>query len=158
MQLFAAVVQAVTPPYLQVAYSYQGTILPSLCRPVQCGATTGLHWMPAPGDAIWLVQLEQGMPVALCGLAAPTPAQLATAAPLQTAALQAGETALYGPTGNVLRLVQAGAVQAGNPSAAFKAVALNGDAITGSITAPSGGGACSFSLSVQASAVALEGN
>jgi len=158
MQLFAAVVLAVTPPYLQVQYAYQGTILPTLCRPIQCGATTGLHWMPQRGDAVWLAHLEMGLPIALCGVAAPSPAQLATAAPLQPTALLEGETALYGPTGAVLRLVQAGAVQAGAPAAPFKAVALNGDAVTGSISAPSGGGACSFSLTVAASSTTLKGN
>lgn len=153
MQIFEAVVTALAPPYIQVSYVWQNGLRDRICRPVMCGATSGLHWMPQQGDKVALVLIQGGFPLALCGLADYSAAQIAA-----MPTLLGGETALLGPTGNLLKVVQTGAIEAGNPTNAFKPVALNGDAIAGSITAPSGGGACSFSLTVSASAAVLKGN
>ena len=152
-QIFEAIVTATNAPFVQVAYAYQFGLRDHLARPIFCGVGSGLHWMPKTGDKVLLVLIEGGFPLALCGIAHYDAATLVGLTPLQE-----GETAILGPTGNLLRTVQSGAVQAGNPSNPFKAVALNGDAIAGSITAPSGGGSCSFSLTVSASAAVLKGN
>ena len=153
MQIFEAVVTACLPPFVQVSYAYQSGLRDHIARPVFCGVTSGLHWMPSPGDHVALVLIQGGYPLALCGIGHYPDATLAT-----LPALLAGESLLLGPTGNVLKVVQSGAVEAGNPNNPFKAVALNGDTVAGTINAPSGGGACTFSLTVAASAAVLKGN
>lgn len=151
LRLYPAKVTALTYPTLQVLNLSTGRTVNGVVRPTISGLTTGYHWLPNIGDRLILTYWA-GTPMALCGLSAW--GQLLASLPTG----QPDEQFLYGPTGNVLRAIQSGAVEAGNPADPFKAVVLDGDAITGSITAPSGGGACSFSLTAQASAVVLKGN
>lgn len=153
MQIFEAIVTVVSPPFVQVSYAYQSGLRDHIARPVFCGLSSGVHWMPSPGDKVALVLIQGGYPIALCGLAHYSDANLTALTPLL-----AGETAILGPTGNLLRTVQAGAVQAGNPANAFKAVVLDGDAVSVSGSVPSGGGSVVLTGTVKASSVVLEGN
>lgn len=153
MQIFEAVVTAVSMPFLQVSYAYQSGLRDHIARPVFCGLSSGVQWMPSPGDHVALVLIQGGYPIALCGLGHYTDADLATLTPLL-----AGETAILGPTGNLLRTVRSGTVQAGNPANAFKAVVLDGDAVRVSGSVPSGGGSVTLTGTVTASSVVLEGN
>lgn len=153
MQLFEAVVTAVTPPYVQVSYAYQFGLRDRIARPVCCGVGSGFHWMPQAGDKVALVLVQGGFPIALCGLAHYDAATLAT-----LPALQGGESLLLGPTGNVLKVVQSGAIEAGDPNVSFKAVALDGDTVTVSGSVPSGGGSFTATGTVTASSAVLKGN
>lgn len=163
MQLQVGIITGTQPPFVQVQFLYLPQKAPFLCRPVLCGVTTGLHYMPLVGERVWVGYVENSRPVALCGLSLfdPTnPFSRSTKLP----ALLGGETAILGPTGSILKWVQAGGMQmtlldSGGGmgteqlvvNGGTRKVAADGDTITGSISAPSGGGNCSFTLHVQAS-------
>jgi hypothetical protein len=143
VQIFEAVVTAVNAPFVQVSYAYQSGLRDHIARPIFCGVTSGLHWMPSPGDKVALVLIQGGYPLALCGIGHYTDATLAT-----LPALLAGESLLLGPTGNVLKVVQSGAVEAGNPNNPYKAVVLNGDTVNVVVGGVSGSGTVTASSSV----------
>lgn len=152
MQLHPAKVLIATPPTYQVQLLDTGRVL-LVAQPTISGAlAVGYFGILGVGDRVIVAYWADATPFILCGLSAWRDglANLPTG--------QGHEQFLYGPTGNVLKLIQSGAVEAGNPTNTFKPVALNGDAIAGTITAPSGGGVCTFSLTVSASAAVLKGN
>ena len=68
MQLAPGRVTAIATPYVAVDAYYRGQPYQKLCRPILCGVTTGLHWMPKLGDRVWIAYIESALPTVLCGL------------------------------------------------------------------------------------------
>lgn len=155
-------VTAIKAPYVQVQYLYFPKKAPFLCRPVLFGLKSGFHWMPKKGSRLWVGYVEGSLPVALCGLSFfdPTnPLSLSNQLP----ALDEDECVIVGPTGSILKWVKTGAVQMTILDAlgamgteqltingGARKIVADGDTITGTISAPSGGGSCTFSLHVVA--------
>lgn len=154
MQLFAAKVTAINGQQMQVSFVYEYKIL-WVTRCVPCGFTTGLHWMPKIGDPVWIVYMEGGMPIALGGISNYDAINRSVAYQTLEAlagGLQAGETAILGPTGSVLKWVQDGSMtlsildsmggmtKALKVNGGTKGVARVGDTVSVSVNGQGGSG------------------
>lgn len=125
MQLHPAIVTGATPDnqYLYVRLSYLNMPLPQIVRPILCSPTAGLHYMPRPGEKVWVAYLEGALPVAICGLGFIQTTDILTLYPLLP-----GESALVGPTGIPIKLNADGTVALGGASPS-QGVARAGDPV-----------------------------
>lgn len=102
LELHPAVVLAVTPPYVQVQLLDTNTTLSNVPPFTLFGLTTGYFAGLAVGDRV-IVTHWAGLPMVLCGLSAWSAAKAAL-----IPSLGSHEQAIYGPTGQVLKMVTAG--------------------------------------------------
>lgn len=152
MYLHPAKVLVATPPTFQVRLLDTGRVLANVVQPTISGSFFGYFFVPGVGDRVIVTYWADATPFILCGLSAW--AQQIASIPTG----QEHEQFIYGPSGNVLKLVQSGAIQAGNPGNDFRPVVLDGDSVSVSGSVPSGGGSVTLTGTVTASSVVLKGN
>lgn len=153
MQLHPAKVLVAAPPVYQVRLLDTGRTLDGVVQPtISGGLSAGYFGILGVGDRVIVAYWADATPFILCGLSAWRD-QLASV-PIG----QAHEQFIYGPTGNVLKMVASGSIEIGNPTGAYKAVVLDGDTVSVSGSVPSGGGSFTASGTVTAGSVVLKGN
>lgn len=152
VQLQPGKILVAAPPLFQVQLLDTGRVLDGVVQPTITGSLLGYIWIPAVGDRVIIAYWADATPFILCGLSARdrTIGDIPIGLP--------GEQFLYGPTGNVLKMIQSGSIEAGNPTNPYKAVVLTGDSVSVSGSVPSGGGSFTATGTVTASSLVLKGN
>ena len=147
MQLHPAKVLGATPPVFQVQLLDTGRTLDGVVQPTLSGTlSAGYVGILGVGDRVIVAYWADATPFILCGLSAWRD-QLASV-PIG----QAHEQFIYGPTGNVLKMVASGLIQVGAPGGTFRKVVLDGDTVNVTVNGVAGSG------TVAASSGTLEGN
>lgn len=141
MRIHACVVtDASHPPQVQL-FNLDTRQSMTLLRPLLCGTSTGLHYMPKQDDRVIVFYWAEQTAVIIGGFSFLSPASISSLVPNDPLA---GETWLYGPKNNKLSLVTNGNVNVVTPVGAFftvngKKVVLDGDSVSASGGDPQGG-------------------